>query len=106
MTLKSVCLAVVAAGFGAAVLLPSNASAAPSVDQKVSARSGLVQLVDSKSKRRRHDDDDDVHVRAPFASVDVDDGGTYVEAPFTSVHKDRYGTHVRAPFVDLWIPRR
>lgn len=106
MTLKSVYVALVAAGFGTAVFLPSNASAVPSVDQKVSAQSGLVQLVDSKSRRRGHYDDDDVHVRAPFASVDVDDGGTYVEAPFTSVYKDRYGTHVRAPFVDLWIPRR
>lgn len=105
MTLKSVYVALVAAGFGTAVFLPSNASAVPSVDQKVSAQSGLVQLVDSKSRRRGHYDDDDVHVRAPFASVDVDDG-IYVEAPFTSVYKDRYGTHVRAPFVDLWIPRR
>ena len=105
MSLKSVSLALVAVGFGTAMFLPSNAAAFPSVDHKVSAQSGVVQLVGSKSKHRRHYDDDDVHVRAPFAFVDVDDG-TYVEAPFTSVHKDRYGTHVRAPFVDLWIPRR
>ena len=105
MSLKSVSLALVAVGFGTAMFLPSKASAVPSGDQKVLALSGLVQLVGSKSKRRRHYDDDEVHVRAPFTSVDVDDG-TYVEAPFTSVYKDRYGTHVRTPFVDLWIPRR
>lgn len=105
MTMRSVCVALAVIGFGAAALLPSSSSAVSFVDFKVSAHSGFVQLVGDDRDDRRDDDSDGTHVRAPFASVDVDDG-THVEAPFTSVHTDRRGTYVRAPFVDLWIPRK
>jgi hypothetical protein len=52
-----------------------------------------------------YEEDSDVHVRAPYASVDDTEDGTSVEAPFTSVETGRDGTRVRAPFVDLFVPR-
>ncbi|MGV1015031.1 MAG: hypothetical protein ACOYB4_08690 [Methyloceanibacter sp.] len=107
MSTRFISLAIAGGLLGAFALLPVPASAGPSGIVQLSPDASLTQHVGYERRRykRRYYRDDDVHVRAPFTSVDDTARGTAVDAPFTSVRTGRRGTWVRAPFVNLFVPR-
>ena len=103
MSTRLAALGLAAAFVAATSFTPMPGSAAPLVVLDTPAHASDVQSVDYKRRYWRHRNSD-VHVRAPFTSVDTS-RDTWVAAPFARVYSGSYGTYVRAPFVDLWVPR-
>jgi hypothetical protein len=102
MSLRSMTLALSAAGFAVVIGGTAPASAAPGFIAVPEAGSAVVQKTDYYKRRWRRRNG--AYVRAPFAEVDTR-RGTWVAAPFARVYSGPRGTWVRAPFVNLWAPR-
>ena len=102
MRLRSVTLALAAAGFICVIGAPAPASAAPGLIAVPQAGAAVVQEAGYYKRRWRRREG--AYVRAPFTEVDTR-RDTWVAAPFARVYSGRRGTWVRAPFVNLWVPR-
>ena len=102
MSIRSMILALSAAGFAVMIGALSPALAGPGLVAVPEAGAALVQEVGYYERRWRRRNG--AYVRAPFAEVDTR-RGTWVAAPFARVYSGPRGTWVRAPFVNLWAPR-
>jgi len=95
MSIRSLTLALAAAGLAFIVALPAPVLAGPGVAAIPEASTPLVQEAGYYRRRWRYRDGPDVDTRRE----------TFVAAPFARVYNGRFGTWVRAPFVNLWVPR-